>query len=244
MKTWKVGDLAKMSGLSVRTLHFYEEAGLLKPSFRTDSHHRLYNETDVIRLQQIISLKQLGLSLEMIKKCLLMDELTPLQVTEMHLRFVSDERARLEELHRLLVRLDKSLKEQKEVSIENFINIMEALRMYDKYFNEEQMHELGERKREMGTEKIEAVQSEWAELIAKVRGEMKAGTAAGDPRVQQMARRWNELIEAFTGGNPEIRGKLREMYKKEPAIRQKSGIDDELNAYVGKMMAYMLTVKK
>jgi len=228
----------------VRTLHFYEEAGLLKPSARTDSQHRLYSEADVIRLQQIVSLKQLGLSLEMIKKCLLEDELTPLQVTEMHLRHVNDERARLDELHKVLVRLDKSLREQKDVSVENFIYIMEALRMYDKYFTEDEMKELGDRKREMGMEKIEAAQKEWAELIEKVRAEMKAGTPVGDSKVQALARRWNELVEAFTGGNPEIRGKLREMYKNEPSVRQKTGMDEELSVYVGKMMAYALTSKK
>ena len=228
----------------MRTLHFYEEAGLLKPSARTDSQHRLYSEADVIRLQQIVSLKQLGLSLEMIKKCLLEDELTPLQVTEMHLRHVNDERARLDELHKVLVRLDKSLREQKDVSVENFIYIMEALRMYDKYFTEDEMKELGDRKREMGMEKIEAAQKEWAELIEKVRAEMKAGTPVGDSKVQALARRWNELVEAFTGGNPEIRGKLREMYKNEPSVRQKTGMDEELSVYVGKMMAYALTSKK
>ena len=73
---------------------------------------------------------------------------------------------------------------------------------------------------------------------------MKAGTPVGDSKVQALARRWNELVEAFTGGNPEIRGKLREMYKNEPSVRQKTGMDEELSVYVGKMMAYALTSKK
>lgn len=54
----KVGQLAKRTGLTVRTLHHYEDVGLLTPSARTESGHRLYGTREVIRLQQIVSLRQ------------------------------------------------------------------------------------------------------------------------------------------------------------------------------------------
>ena len=47
---WRVGDLAKQTGLSVRTLHYYDEIGLLSPSRRTDAGYRLYTARDVSRL--------------------------------------------------------------------------------------------------------------------------------------------------------------------------------------------------
>ena len=49
----KVGELAKRTGLTVRTLHHYDEIGLLKPSLHTESGHRLYTARDVARLQQV-----------------------------------------------------------------------------------------------------------------------------------------------------------------------------------------------
>jgi DNA-binding transcriptional MerR regulator len=55
----KVGELAKQTGISVRTLHYYDEIGLLSPSGRTESDYRLYAEADIVRLQQIMSLRQL-----------------------------------------------------------------------------------------------------------------------------------------------------------------------------------------
>src|SRR5215211_9427810 len=67
---WKVGELARRTGLSVRTLHYYEEIGLLSPSRRTDGGHRLYAGGDVVRLQQIKSLRQLGFNLREVKECL------------------------------------------------------------------------------------------------------------------------------------------------------------------------------
>ena len=68
--SWKVGELASLTGLTVRTLHHYDEIGILKTSEYSSSGHRLYLEEDIIRLQQILPLKQLGISLEEIKDCL------------------------------------------------------------------------------------------------------------------------------------------------------------------------------
>jgi MerR family transcriptional regulator, thiopeptide resistance regulator len=51
--TLKVGDLSKRTGLSIRTLHHYDEIGLLSPSHRTESGYRVYDKQDIIRLQQI-----------------------------------------------------------------------------------------------------------------------------------------------------------------------------------------------
>ena len=66
----KVGELADRTGLSVRTLHHYDEIGLLAPGRRTAAGHRIYGLAQVRRLQQIASLRHLGLSLEEIRECL------------------------------------------------------------------------------------------------------------------------------------------------------------------------------
>src|SRR5579871_3406416 len=66
----KVGELARRTGLTVRTLHHYDEIGLLKPSLHSAAGHRLYTAADVARLQQILSLRQLGFSLDEVRLCL------------------------------------------------------------------------------------------------------------------------------------------------------------------------------
>ena len=68
--TMKVGTLARKTGLTVRTLHYYDEIGLLSPSRRSEAGYRLYGADDVARLQQIMSLRQLGFSLEDIQALL------------------------------------------------------------------------------------------------------------------------------------------------------------------------------
>src|SRR3954464_5955502 len=67
----KVGELARRTGLTTRTLHHYDEIGLLKPSLHTEAGHRLYTADDVARLQQVLSLRQLGFALEEVRACLL-----------------------------------------------------------------------------------------------------------------------------------------------------------------------------
>jgi MerR family transcriptional regulator, thiopeptide resistance regulator len=68
--TWRIGELAKQTGLTVRTLHHYDQLGVLSPSSRTSGGHRSYTADDVARLHRIIALRSCGLSLEQIGEAL------------------------------------------------------------------------------------------------------------------------------------------------------------------------------
>ena len=61
-----VGDLARVAGVTVRTLHHYDAIGLLVPSGRTPAGYRTYDYPDVLRLQRVLSYRTLGLSLDAI----------------------------------------------------------------------------------------------------------------------------------------------------------------------------------
>ena len=60
----KIGELARLAGVTVRTLHHYDELGLLVPSERTQVGHRLYSAADVERLYRLLALREVGLPLE------------------------------------------------------------------------------------------------------------------------------------------------------------------------------------
>lgn len=59
----KIGELAKRTGLTVRTLHHDDSIGLLSPSARSDAGYRLYNEADIARLHRILALRRFGMAL-------------------------------------------------------------------------------------------------------------------------------------------------------------------------------------
>ena len=64
MKYYKTGEFAKMANVSLRTIRYYDTVGLLKPSVVQDNGYRLYSDSDLVKLQQILSLKYLGFSLD------------------------------------------------------------------------------------------------------------------------------------------------------------------------------------
>ena len=69
-RRYRVKEVSEAAGVSIRTLHHYDAIGLLVPSGRTDAGYRLYTNDDVLRLQQILIGRELGLALEEIRKML------------------------------------------------------------------------------------------------------------------------------------------------------------------------------
>lgn len=102
---WKIGELAKRTGLTVRTLHHYDEIGLLSPAHRSEAGYRLYMGDDVVRLQQITSLRQLSFSLEEIGGCLEQPGFSLERVLRLHIERLGEQ---IEQQRRLRGRLERS----------------------------------------------------------------------------------------------------------------------------------------
>ena len=141
-RLWKVGELAGQTGLTVRTLHYYEEIGLLAPSRRTEAGHRLYAEADIVRLQQILSLRQLGLPLEEIRDCLGRRGFSPQQVIQLHLARLREQVALQQRLCERLEALAAVLRSAEAVSVETLIETIEGITRMEKYFTPEQQAEI------------------------------------------------------------------------------------------------------
>lgn len=237
MRTWKVGELAKRSGLTVRTLHHYDEIGLLRPALRTRSGHRQYGEEDVARLQRIVSLRQLGLSLCEVGVVLDGAEGTLERVLERHAERVR-ERIRLE--RELLARLEAAtrlLRSTGVVSVDVMLELMELTMDVESYYTPEQLEYLKRRGEELGEDAIRAAEAEWPQLIARMQSAMERGEDPASAEVQALARRWGELVHAFTGGDAGVTESLRRMYaEKLEGEGRFMGIDRSLVEYVGRAM--------
>src|SRR5438445_161258 len=235
-EAFRVGELAKRTGVSVRALHHYDAIGLLAPSRRSESRYRLYDREDVVRLQEIKSLRQLGFSLEEIRGLLAARRLTPLGVVEMHLQRV---REQMELQRQLLGRLEsiaEQLRAAKTPTADEMMRTIEAMTMFEKYFTEEQRQTLKERGDKAGPEAIKAVEEEWPRLIAAVREEMNKGTDPHSERVRELAKRWRELLDAFSGGDRKMEASAAQMYRQEPQVAQQYGLDPEMFKYIGEAM--------
>jgi DNA-binding transcriptional MerR regulator len=225
----KVGELAKRTGISVRTLHHYDELGLVSPPQRTVSGHRLYGRDEIVRLQQVLSLRQLGFPLEEIRELLTRRDFDAGQLVRNHVERLRRQIAAQQEL---CARLDAVAAHYHSASAEEFIQAIEVMTMFDKYYTKEQLDTLAQRRERFGEEKMREFQAEWPRLIASVREEMQRGTDPKDPKVQALAKRWMELIEAFTGGDAGIRESLANLYQGEPQFAAQQGMDPRLSEYV------------
>ena len=237
MRLWKVGELAKQTGLTVRTLHHYDEIGLLKPDSVGANGYRYYGRDELLRLQQILSLRQLGFSLDEIGDCLSRPENTLEHVLELHIGRLRDGIELQRKLCSRLEAVSKRLRSAEAVSVEDFLETMEAIQMFEKHFTEEQRRQIEERGKTIGQDRIKAGEAEWPQLIAKVRAEMDNGTDPASDNVQALMRRWKELLAEFTGGDPGIQQSLNRMYQQEPSVQTRTGIDPALMEYVGRAMA-------
>jgi MerR family transcriptional regulator, thiopeptide resistance regulator len=227
----RVGELAKRTGVSVRTLHYYDEIGLLAPSRHSEAGYRLYADTDIVRLQQIMSLRQLGFSLEQIRDCLRRDDVPLLRVIEMHLAGLREQIALQGQLCDRLEAIARGLQRAEEPSVTDLLHTMEVMNRMEKYYTAEQQEWLKERRETVGDERIREVEAEWPRLMAEVRAAIDAGTDPSDPHVQALAARWQGLVREFTGGNPGIEKSLRTMYANESPQDMHPAVDPRIKEY-------------
>ncbi len=234
----QIGQLADLTGLTVRTLHHYEKIGLLVPSDRTNSNYRLYNAADIQRLQQIVSLKQLGFSLEQIKDCLEKPDFSPIKIMQMQLTQLTKQMQSMTEMTERLdgmIRFFQYKQNDNPTSAEllSFISLMNSM---DHTFTPDEMNTIKAQGDKLGKDGIKSVENEWPQLMANVKAEMDKGTDPADPVMQAYAKRWKELVSMFSGGNPAIEAKLKKRYEENPDYATQFGPDPKLMEYIGKAM--------
>src|ERR1700733_3882123 len=112
---YTVKKLSEISGVTVRTLHFYEEAGLLKPAYYGSNGYRYYEEKELLQLQQILFFKELGFSLKQIRKVLGRSDFDQLSALYSHRHTLSQERQKIGELLKTIDKTINHLKGQKKM---------------------------------------------------------------------------------------------------------------------------------
>ena len=102
-----VKDVARLSGVSVRTLHHYDQIGLLKPAGTSAAGYRLYTERELEQLQQILFFKELGFDLKEIKRVLSDPSFDRRRALVEHRKLLLERQGRI---RRLIASVDRTLK--------------------------------------------------------------------------------------------------------------------------------------
>lgn len=209
-RRWRTGELAAAAGITVRTLHHFDEIGLLRPAERSPTGHRLYTSADVRRLYQVLALRDLGMPLTDIAATLDHDADDLQLPVQRQLEQVDRRIGALQQLRRRLVAILQAMKQAGDPSVDLLIQAMEAM-MQAKYFTPEQLARLRERHNEVGQDAFSRWQQQWAELNDEARAHVARGTDPSDASVQTLAQRWTDLMDDMTGGDRRI---LSAMYAK------------------------------
>jgi MerR family transcriptional regulator, thiopeptide resistance regulator len=229
----KVGQLAKRTGISVRTLHYYDELGLLPPSGRTDAGYRLYTHGDIARLQQIRSLQYLGLSLGKVAECLARPDSSLLGALELQIARLNEQIEQQQRLRTGLEELVFRLRHEDSISVEDLTRTMEVMKRMEQYYTPEQLAYLRRRREQVGEERIREVETTaWPDLIAEVRAAVDQGLDPASSQARELAERWMALVQEFTGGDPGIERSLGNIYKQEQPKDIHPAMDPRMREYM------------
>ncbi|KVT42232.1 MerR family transcriptional regulator [Burkholderia ubonensis] len=227
----KVGELAKRSGLTVRTLHHYHAIGLLTPSARADNGYRLYDRDDIARLHQIQALRRFGLSLAEIGDYLNQPGAPLVDLVAKQITLLDRQIEQSAQLRERLVRLHAQLAEGTEPELADWLTTLELMTVYDKYFSEEELARMPMYL------KSQTGDAEWIALVADVRALYDAGVPPEDERVRALADRWMTLLVRDTNNDPRLLAKLNLMHEREPSLQAQIGISTALRDYVLRAVA-------
>jgi DNA-binding transcriptional MerR regulator len=211
----KVGDLARRSGLTVRTLHHYDEIGLLKPSGRSESGYRLYCSADVARLHGIQALRHLGLSLADIGPLLDGAGAPPQAIVRQQLNALDRQIAQAQELRAKLALIHDGLALGGQPETKDWLEALALMTTFGKYFSAVEIKVILDGWR--------SVEDEWLPLMAQVRAAMDAGQRPDSPAVQPLVRHWMSLVLHAMGGDFSLMERWGEMYQREPYAHGRSG---------------------
>lgn len=202
MSEWYVKEFAKLAGVTVQTLHYYDKQDLLKPSVRRANGYRMYSQADLIRLQHIIALRFVGFGLSQIKD-LLAGAVDVRHHVSRQVEFL-EERARvLRDAAQNLKRIAELYDENQPSSWKTILQMIEVYHMVQQFektwlgkvLTKTQLERVVKEFGNVPEREQQAYSKAWDVLVAEV-----AQHIAEDPygpQAQSYAKRWMDLVNKY-----------------------------------------------
>lgn len=219
-----VGAIARLVGISVRTLHHYDHIGLVVPSGRTASGYRMYDDADVERLHRVLTYRELGFPLEQIAT--LLDD--PSVDAMAHLRDQHDLLTeRIDRLHRMVAAVEEMMNakkdgiqltaaEQAEIFGDDWPGDEYATEAQERWGDTDAWRQSQERTARFDKDDWRRIKVEGDALEAKLADVMRAGVTAGSPEADALAEQHRAGINRFYDCGYEMHVCLAEMYLSDP----------------------------
>jgi len=225
---YTVNKLARLSGVSPRTLRFYDEIGLLKPAFYGDNQYRYYEEEQLLMLQQILFFRELGFSLDDIQRIISSDDFDKIEALNAHKSILQKN---LESTAVLIRTIDKTLlhlrgniimTEQemyagfdptKQKEYQNYL-------LDNKVITESEIHKFHEKVKNWKKEDWERHKCQSDELNDAFLAALHKGLKPSDPEVQVIVWRHHNWIKPFWTPSKKSYIELGQLYQNHPDFRK------------------------
>lgn len=223
--SYTVSRLARMAGVSVRTLHHYDRVGLLKPTGRSEAGYRLYGEKDLLRLQQVLFYRELDVPLRRIREILDAPTFDAAAALAEH-------RALLETRGRRIARLIETI-DRTTARLRGETTMLSDEELYEGFpkekveaWNAEAAERWGDtyrqsnrRVRSWSKERLAEVRAEGERITGEMASLMDRGPS--DPRVQELAAAFYRHLHRFYDPTPEMFAGLGRLYVEHPDFRER-----------------------
>lgn len=223
----KIGELAKRTGITVRTLHHYDDLGLLRPSERSDAGYRLYNREDIARLHRIQALRRLNLSLQEIGEIIDAQGLELSFVIEQQIRGLELQIKQQEELRDRLCELQTKMQNNAGPSLDFWLSTLEMMSVQGKYLSKSDLDYLKHQTKLHTGDLDRTLQG----LAAQIRRLIQTKVPANDSTALEIAKQWMKAVSTAIP-HPGVLKKIVAMHEQEPAIQAMSGVDQEVMDYL------------
>jgi len=198
---YTVRELARLAGVSVRTLHYYDRIGLLKPDVRNANGYRLYGEGSILPLQQILFFREIGYSLEDIGYIMNRPGFDTLGALQSHRALLLKKAQWLYELLETVERTIQQLQGEGSMDIKDYYKGFsdEQIEAYRKEvrerWGEDTLEDSEARVMDMGKEGFAGVQAEGDSIFRAMAANMSKGPDSME--VQEQLAKWREWLENF-----------------------------------------------
>jgi len=218
-KKLTVGEVAKKLNITVRTIQYYDQIGLVNPSELTEGGRRLYSLGDYVKLHQIISLKEFGFTLKEIKERIVpANSLTEMdQYLKKQEELIQDEIKRKQITYQLLNQFRREMNQVGKVDWEVFVEIIELLRNQDehywivKYLDKGLYEKIKERTvKDQGQQYVKRMEK----LCIRAKTLQDRDIPPNSTEGIALAREWWDEIMGFTEGDMEMIRQLTELTEK------------------------------
>lgn len=224
MRTWSVGEVARLARTSIRALHHYDAIGLLVPAGRSDAGYRRYSEADLRRLQRILAYRQLGFQLDDIRTLLDDPDVDARQHLEHQAKLLTDRIRQLEEMRAMTNKMMEARRMGISLNHEEILEVFgssdltdHAAEAEERWGTTDAYQESQRRSRNYGKNEWLLIKQQMDEVNRRFADLLQAGQPPTGPEAMDAAQAHRDHISRwFYPVSPQLHVGLAEMYISDP----------------------------